>query len=229
MMENEIAHELFDGKYGRPTLEDYKYVLRQDSNSYRGKLAARVVQLFLDCLAAEDQLYAPLRASCMVCDEPSSDESQGPMPFRVTYEVGMPYSEALAYATHIMARLDDGTDPHFWSNVDIVWRWDWIPAETREEGEALEAERDAFFCAVDRCVSWMRKVEYQWDRLGQPLRRLLVSSPITAGEALALIVRMLRIGDAVDENQLHSLADEVWKMIRRRIGKPAWYPHPVFR
>jgi hypothetical protein len=61
------------------------------------------------------------------------------------------------------------------------------------------------------------------------LRRLLVSSPITAGEALALIVRMLRIGDAVDENQLHSLVDEVWKMIRRRIGKPAWYPHPAFR
>jgi hypothetical protein len=151
------------------------------------------------------------------------------MPFQVTYEVGMPCSEALAYATHIMARLDDGTDPHFWSNVDIGRLWGWMPAENLEEREDLEAEGDAFFCAVDRCVSWMRKVEYQWDRLGQPVRRLLVSSPITAGEALALIVRMLRIGDAVDENQIHSLADEVWKMIQRRIGKPALHPPSVVR
>jgi hypothetical protein len=59
MAEDEIAHELFDGKYGRPTLEDYEYVLRRDSDAYRGELAARVAQLFLVCLAADDLLFAP--------------------------------------------------------------------------------------------------------------------------------------------------------------------------
>ncbi|MGF6837895.1 hypothetical protein QF001_001762 [Paraburkholderia youngii] len=230
MMENEIAHDLFDEEYGRPTLEEYQYVLRQDSNAYRGASAARVVQLFLDCLASEDQLHAHLRASCMGCDDDSSfDVSQGPMPFQVTYQVGLPCPEALAYATDIMARLDDGTDPHFWSNVDLRLQFGGIPAESFEESQALEAERDAFFCAVTRRVRWMMNVECHWDRLGEPLRRLLASSPITAGEALALIERMLRIDDTEDGDRDPSLSTEVWKMIRRRIGKPAWYPHPHFR
>ncbi len=229
MAEDEIARDLPDEEYGRPTLEDYEYVLQRDSDAYRGELAARAAQLFLVCLAAEDLLLAPLRASDIAGDDSSSDESQGPMPFRVTYQAGLPCPEALAYATHIMARLDDGTDTRFWSNVELGARYDRMPAESREESQLLEAERDAFFCAVTRCVRWMRKVEYQWDRLGQPLRSLLVSSPITAGEALLLIERMLRTDDAVDQSQLHSLADEVWKMIQRRIGKQAWYPHPAFQ
>ncbi|WP_434718158.1 hypothetical protein P5W98_00795 [Paraburkholderia sp. A1BS-2L] len=229
-MENEIAHDIFDDEYGRPTLEEYQYVLRQDSDAYRGASAARVVQLFLDGLASEEQFYAPLRASCMECDDDSSsDGSRGPMPFQVTYQVGRPCSEALAYATGIMARLDDGTDPHFWSNVDVRMQFGGIPAESFEESQALEAERDAFFCTVIRHVRRMERVEYHWDRLGQPLRRLLASSPITAGEALALIERMLRIDDTEDGDRDPSLSTEVWKMIRRRIGKPAWYPHPHFR
>lgn len=224
MTEDEIARDLPDEEYGRPTREDYEYVLRRDSDAYRGELAARLAQLFLVCLAAEDQLFAPLRASDIADEDSSSDESQGPMPFRVTYQAGLPCPEALAYATQIMTRLDDGTDASFWSNVDLGARYDRIPAESREEDQALEAERDAFFRAVTRCVLWMKKVEYQWDRLGQPLRNLLVSSPITAGEALWLIQRMLRNDDTGDSDRHSSLSTEVWYMIRRRMGKPAWHP-----
>lgn len=230
MVEDEIARDIFDEEYGRPTLEDYKYVLRQDSESYCGERAARVAQLFLDCLAAEEQLYAPLRACCIECDDSFSDESHGSMPFQVMYQVQLPCSDALAYTTHIMARLDDGTDPHFWSNVKLDSRYDRVPAEICEEGQALvmEQERDSFFRAITRRVLWMKKVEYHWDCLGQPLRRLLASSPITAGEALCLIARMLGTIDSEDGDAASSLSTEVWKMIRRRVGKPGWHPHPDF-